>query len=195
MKKYYGKIALGCLGIGMLAAGISEKIPSAAVAMGIVMDLAALGALVFWIVWLRSTKEERAAKQAEKKARKAEARRVKEKERAERQADLAEAKLRRMKATSEAERLMAADKRPVAAVLVATQDRYGKSVTGTAARTLLGGALFGTFGAAVGMATAQSKMTGQKATFSVKYASGRTGTETVDVGSKRFEELAKLLVK
>lgn len=90
----------------------------------------------------------------------------------------------------EAERMYA-----VAAVLISTEDEYGKSVTGTAARMLLGGALMGAVGAAIGLHTARSKVKARKATFSVMYKDGRTGIETVNVNSARFKELAKLVVK
>lgn len=87
------------------------------------------------------------------------------------------------------------DKTPVSAVLISTKNVTGKSAVGTAARGALGYAVFGVFGAAVGITSARSKVKAQTATFSVKYASGRTGTETVNTNSARFRELAKLLVK
>lgn len=87
------------------------------------------------------------------------------------------------------------DRTPVAAVLVSTKDITGKSVTGTAARALIGYAVLGVFGAAVGATTAKTKVKAQTATFSVRYESGRTGTETVNVSSERFKELARLLVE
>ena len=80
------------------------------------------------------------------------------------------------------------DYRPVEAVLISTNS---KTKTGSAlGRAALGSWLFGFAGAVIGAATASSKDT---ATFSVKYASGRTGVETVDVKSARFRELAALL--
>lgn len=95
----------------------------------------------------------------------------------------------------EREKSLAADDRvPVAAVIVSTKTETGKSALGTAARGVVGYALFGVFGAAVGVASGKTKIRSQKVTFSVRYASGRTGIETVEVGSKRFEELAKLIV-
>ncbi len=87
------------------------------------------------------------------------------------------------------------DRTPVSTVLISTRDITGKSLTGTAARAAIGYALFGVFGAGVGMTTAKTKVVGQKATFSVKYESGRTAVKTVDVGSSEFNELAKLLVE
>ena len=83
----------------------------------------------------------------------------------------------------------------VAAVLVSTTEETGKGVLGTAARGTLGYLTFGVFGAAVGVTTARNKTRRQRVTFSVKYASGKTGVETVEMGSKRFNELAALLVK
>lgn len=87
------------------------------------------------------------------------------------------------------------DNRAVSAVLISTQDET--KTKKSAGRAIVGGALFGPAGAVVGAATAKekTKVVGQKAVFSVKYASGRTGTETVEVGSERFEALAKLLVR
>ena len=80
-------------------------------------------------------------------------------------------------------------KRPVSAVLISTEMKK----SGTFGRALVGGALFGIAGSIAGAASGTSKAT--KATFSVKYASGRTGTETVDIGSRRFKELSALLHK
>lgn len=82
-----------------------------------------------------------------------------------------------------------ADKRPVSAVLIGTDSK--KSGASTVGRALVGGALLGPIGAIAGAASGKSKTT--KATFSVKYASGRTGTETVEIHSKRFKELSALL--
>lgn len=91
------------------------------------------------------------------------------------------------------------DWEPVSAVLVATQalTETKKSAIGAAGRAVVGGALLGPIGALAGAATTRSKtsVVGQSATFSVKYASGRVGTETVYVGGERFNELAALLVK
>jgi hypothetical protein len=91
------------------------------------------------------------------------------------------------------------DWEPVSAVLVATQalTETKKSAIGAAGRAVVGGALLGPIGALAGAVTTRSKtsVVGQSATFSVKYASGRVGTETVYVGGERFNELAALLVK
>ena len=86
------------------------------------------------------------------------------------------------------------DRLPVAAVIVNTKTETGKSALGTAARGAVGYALFGVFGAAVGVTSGKNRVTSQKVTFSVRYASGRTGVEIVEVGTKRFEELARLVV-
>lgn len=92
-------------------------------------------------------------------------------------------------------RLRQQDKQPVSATLICVQDTTGKNVLGTAVRGLVGGMSLGTFGAAVGITSARREVVAQSATFAVKYKSGRTGTETVDVGSKRFEELAQFLAE
>ena len=82
----------------------------------------------------------------------------------------------------------ARDRKPVSAVLISTDS---KPKTGSAlGRAALGSWLFGIAGAVLGSATASSKDT---ATFSVKYASGRVGKETVEINSKRFDELVALL--
>lgn len=114
----------------------------------------------------------------------------------------AEAPLRKEKRKLEAHRKQMEyhdDHLPVAAVLVTTKTHTetSKGAIGTAARTLVGGALFGTFGAAVGLASgrAETRTVSQEVTFSVRYASGRTGIETVQTDSKRFKELARLLVE
>lgn len=83
------------------------------------------------------------------------------------------------------------DHRAVSAVLISTNSK--KSGVGAAGRAVVGGALFGAVGAVAGAASGSSKAT--KATFSVKYASGRTGTETVVIGGQRFNELSALLHK
>lgn len=84
-------------------------------------------------------------------------------------------------------------KTPISAVLITTKDERAKGAISTATRGVVGGLLFGPFGAAVGMVSGREKMLSQKAIFSVRYADGHTGTETVEVGSKRFEELSVLL--
>ena len=59
----------------------------------------------------------------------------------------------------------------------------------SAVRGLLGFAVLGAFGAAVGSTHGK-----RVATFSVMYTGGHTGTETVKVGSKRFRELSDLVL-
>lgn len=81
------------------------------------------------------------------------------------------------------------DRRVVSAVLVATDSKRG--AVGAAGRAVVGGALLGPVGMVAGAASGTSKA--RKATFSVKYASGRTATETVEIGGKRFNELSKFL--
>ena len=83
------------------------------------------------------------------------------------------------------------DRRVVSTVLISTDNK--KSAVGAAGRAVVGGALLGPVGAIAGAASGKSKAA--KATFSVKYASGRTATETVDIGSRRFNELSALLHK
>lgn len=86
------------------------------------------------------------------------------------------------------------DNWPVSAVVISTQDKTkNKSGLGTA---VIGGLVAGPLGAVVGASVGKKTVvTGQKVTFSVKYQSGRTGTETVDVGSERFKFLSSLLLK
>ena len=81
------------------------------------------------------------------------------------------------------------DKTVVSAILISTESH--KSAASAAGRAFVGGTLFGAVGAIAGATSARNKTT--KATFSVKYASGRTATETVDIGSRRFRELSALL--
>ena len=86
------------------------------------------------------------------------------------------------------------DHTPVAAVVVTAQDKL--STSGGLGGAVVGGLVAGPLGAVVGASAGKkTEVTGQKVTFSVKYASGRTGIETVDVKSKRFKELSALLVK
>ena len=80
------------------------------------------------------------------------------------------------------------ERKPVSAVLISTNS---KRKTGSAVgRAVIGDMLFGIVGAFIGAVTASSKET---ATFSVKYATGRTGVETVNVNSVRFRELCAVL--
>lgn len=86
------------------------------------------------------------------------------------------------------------DNWPVSAVIVTTQDKTkNKSGLGSA---VVGGMIAGPIGAVVGASVGKKTVvTGQMVTFSVKYQSGRTGIETVEVGSERFNFLSSLLLK
>ena len=86
-------------------------------------------------------------------------------------------------------RLKAENQRPVSAVLISIE--YRQSTMEALGRAAIGDWLYGDIGAIVGAATTPEKA--KKATFRVKYASGRTGTETVAVGSSRFNQLSALL--
>lgn len=96
-----------------------------------------------------------------------------------------------------AKRLKSQDNRPVEATLITTSDRTKttKSAVSAAGRAIVGGVIAGPAGAVLGAATTSGKtsVTEQRATFFVKYESGRTGTETVKVGSDRFNELATVM--
>ena len=85
-------------------------------------------------------------------------------------------------------------KTPMETKLLYTTDERAKSTLGTAARALIGAAVAGTFGAAVGIASGREKSVSKSATFAVTYMNGRKGKETVDVRSKRFDELCKYLI-
>jgi len=76
------------------------------------------------------------------------------------------------------------DKRPVSAVLISTETR--RSAVGTISHAIFSGAI-------LGGGRNRRASTATHATFSVMYASGRTGTETVEIHSKRFRELNALL--
>ena len=80
------------------------------------------------------------------------------------------------------------DRWPVAAELISVE--YGQSAAKVVARGLIGSAIAGFLGACAGVSSVPSKP--KKATFRVKYASGRTGTETVDVRGPRFRQLRVL---
>lgn len=88
------------------------------------------------------------------------------------------------------------DNDPVAARLINTNGNFETkpSFFRAATRGVIGGALAGPAGFALGVATtkAKTKATGCSATFIVDYASGRRGTETVEVGSARYEKLIAL---
>ena len=134
------------------------------------------------------------AKQAEKLAMKAEkaAEREQKKQKQTKTPEEIEHERRYRELTKQyAQERRDADRTPVAAVLVSTNNH--KSGIGTAGRAVVGGALLGPVGALAGAASGSSKAT--KATFSVKYASGRVAVETVDINSRRFRELSALLMK
>lgn len=85
------------------------------------------------------------------------------------------------------------DNWPVSAVVVSAQDKL--KTKGGLGSAVVGGIIAGPVGAVVGASVGKKTVvTGQKVTFSVKYKSGRTGIETVEVGSERFERLSALLV-
>ena len=129
---------------------------------------------------LQKNREEVDAQVAKWNARADEARKKQEQGRAE---------LEKLRASERARK--ADDRRAVSAVLISTDNK--KSAIGSVGRAAIGGTLFGPVGAIAGAASGTSKA--RKATFSVKYASGRTATETVPIGSKRFNELSALLHK
>lgn len=172
---------------------------------------------------IKAKKVDKAAVKAEKKERKAakaealeqkkiEIRETKDIERAKRETEKATQKaqrsaeaeewLRKCEEAREANRLererknmeRIRDNTPVAAVVVTAQDKTRTSSgLGSA---VVGGMIAGPVGAIVGASAGKkTEITGQKVTFSVKYQSGRTGIETVDVNSKRFKQLSALLVK
>lgn len=144
----------------------------------------ALGVLLFliiaWIVLLRKSfkarKQDPDVMASPKEQAKAEKRRIEE----ERKLKERQQKLR--------------DNWPVSAVIVTTQDKTkNKSGLGSA---VVGGMIADPVGAVVGASVGKKTVvTGQTVTFSVKYQSGRTGIETVEVGSERFNFLSSLLLK
>lgn len=102
-----------------------------------------------------------------------------------------------------AERRALANKRriddtwPIEAILISIHEQSARKKNGAsvAGRAIVGGILAGSAGFALGAATAMNKNFSVEdyATFYVKYKSGRSGTETVRVGSARFDELVKLI--
>lgn len=171
--------------------------------------------IAFFVVWLvvrrKATAEKRAEKRVAQKLahdrqrelqrqhlaeRKAAKKAAQEKLRERQKRDWEEMKSPEYKAYRERTKKMeearkADDKRPVSAVLISTTTH--RSALSTVSRAILGGAILGPVGAIGGAASGTSKPT--HATFNVKYASGRTATETVPVTSKRFDELSALLHK
>lgn len=76
------------------------------------------------------------------------------------------------------------DHYPMSATVISVNGR--QSVAKAFSRAVVGEMLFGGAGAFIGAATTETK---PKVTFRVEYESGRIGTETVKVGSERFELL------
>lgn len=139
-----------------------------------------LSLIIAWIVLLRKSfkvrKQDADVMETPKEQAKAEKRRIEE-----------ERKLKERQ-----QKLV--DNWPVSAVIVTTQDKTkNKSGLGSA---VVGHMIAGPVGAVVGASVGKKTVvTGQTVTFSVKYQSGRTGIETVEVGSERFNFLSSLLLK
>ena len=140
-------------------------------ALGVLLSL-----IIAWIVLLRKSFKSRKQDPDVMASPKAEQQRIEE----ERKLKERQQKLR--------------DNWPVSAVIVTTQDKTkNKSGLGSA---VVGGMIAGPIGAVVGASVGKKTVvTGQTVTFSVKYQSGRTGIETVEVGSERFNFLSSLLLK
>ena len=81
--------------------------------------------------------------------------------------------------------------RAVAAELFSVEEK--KSFSEALGRGLWGEWLFGTAGALAGVATTPTRA--KRATFRVTYANGRTGWETVKVGSERYKELNLIIYR
>lgn len=139
--------------------------------------------LFFFIAFLVVTKDARKIKRMQREVDKVKRKEEEEKNRA--QIALQQEALRIAKEK---------DNNPIAATLMFVEDKYGTSLSGGLALMAIGGIIGGTFGAAYGAHKASNTKTGTIATFSVKYESGRKGTETVDVNSERFQKLAKLTI-
>ena len=84
---------------------------------------------------------------------------------------------------------LSANVRAVAAELISVEYRQGTMET--LGNALLGNMLLGEAGAFAGAATTPERAS--RATFWVTYASGRTGKETVKVGSERYRDLSFLV--
>lgn len=102
---------------------------------------------------------------------------------------------------SEQTRLTKAERRayarPVYAALVSieSESESGKNEARLMTSALIGAALLGSVGAAIGASKALKKEKEAKATFSVVYEAGNTGSETVKVGSSRYNHLMALTQK
>lgn len=93
---------------------------------------------------------------------------------------------------AESERIARDNSTPVAAKLLDIEVVTGSNKSNMATRGLVGGLIFGTVGAAYGMATAKREIKEENAYFLVEYKSGRIDTEIVSVGSARFNQLIAL---
>ena len=205
-KRNFGKLALVCFGIGCVFAFAIAAVEEE----GTVTDMLFLAArvclgasYVFFMAWLvqrwKAGAGKRAEKRQEKAARKEERRKRREEyhspEQREKRAMAAmAAKNRSLELKASREQDKALDKKPIKATVVTTKNRTKKSILSATGRGLAGGLIAGPIGAVIGGATASSFVAGQEVTFAIEYASGRKGTETVEVGSRRFEEIAKVLV-
>ena len=94
---------------------------------------------------------------------------------------------------AEAKELVRADSTPVSAKLMDMEVVRGTKKSSAVTRGLVGAAIFGTVGAAYGIATAKQKIKEKNAYFLVEYESGRIDTEIVTIGSERFTLLASLV--
>ena len=106
---------------------------------------------------------------------------------------------RKVAAAQERLEQLKADSTIVSTVIVnaTTTGKQKASVTSSIVRGAVGGAVFGPIGAIAGAVTPKKKIVTKDATvtFSVLYASGKRGVETVKVGSNRYNELAKYVVQ
>lgn len=84
-----------------------------------------------------------------------------------------------------------------AIVNATTTGKQKASVTSSIVRGAVGGAVFGPAGAIAGAVTPKKTTVtkGTTVTFAILYASGKRSVETVKVGSKRYNELAKYVVQ
>lgn len=157
--------------------------------VGMVIGLTSLFACIVFVIVACVMQNKDPVEKAKREEKRQKALEAQEERKVQRERDKVEREYR--------ERAKAADKRPVEATLITTSDRTKttKSAVSAAGRAIVGGVIAGPAGAVLGAATTSGKtsVTEQRATFFVKYASGRTGTETVKVGSDRFNELAAVM--
>lgn len=180
MKK--SKIVLA-LSVACMAVGVIAKDNENAAA------LAGFGMIVLLPISLSIRKKEKKAEYAQLPAEEKEKIDA-ERERAEAKRQEQEERLNELKAVREA------DKTIVSTAIVNTTSKGTQkaSVTSSVVRASVGG-LFSPGWALVGALTPK-KTTVTKdmtVTFSILYASGKRGVETVKVGSKRYNELAKYI--